>query len=70
MVPEPNLDKHVFCRVKEDRGNFEIDPNDVENTLDLVQNDIIMAGGLLRTSSRPTLLHLLLLPLCTLCASV
>jgi hypothetical protein len=20
MVPEPSLDKHVFCRVKEDRG--------------------------------------------------
>ena len=42
MVPEPNLDKHVFCRVKEDRGDFIIDPDDPENTLDLVHNDIIM----------------------------
>jgi len=24
-VPEPNLNSHVFCRVKEDKGNVEID---------------------------------------------
>jgi GINS complex subunit 4 len=24
-VPEPNLDGHVFCRVKEDKGHIEID---------------------------------------------
>ena len=42
MVPEPSLDKHVFCRVKEDRGDFLVDPDDPENTLDLAQEDIIM----------------------------
>ena len=25
LVPEPNLDGHVFCRVKEDKGDIEID---------------------------------------------
>ena len=37
-VPEPNLDTHVFCRVKEDRGNFEID----QDTLDLAKDDLLI----------------------------
>ena len=42
MVPEPNLDKHVFCRVREDRRDVMFDPNDPDNTMDLDQGDIIM----------------------------
>jgi len=42
MVPEPNLDKHVFCLVKQDRGDVMLDPDDPENTMDLERNDIIM----------------------------
>ena len=42
MVPEPNFDKHVFCKVNEDRGDVMLDPDDPENTMDLEQNDIIM----------------------------
>lgn len=42
MIPEPNLDKHVFCRVREDRRDVMFDPNDPDNTMDLDQGDIIM----------------------------
>jgi GINS complex subunit 4 len=42
MVPEPDLDAHVFCRVKEDKGDVMLDPNDPENTMDLERNDILM----------------------------
>lgn len=42
MVPSPNLDAHVFARVREDRGEFIIDPDDPENTMDLTQGDILM----------------------------
>ncbi len=42
MIPEPNLDKHVFCRVREDRRDVMFDPNDLDNTMDLDQGDIIM----------------------------
>lgn len=42
MVPSPNLDAHVFARVREDRGEFIVDPNDPDNTMDLTQGDILM----------------------------
>lgn len=42
MVPEPNMDAHVFCRVREDRGDVMLDPDDPENTMDLERDDILM----------------------------
>ena len=44
MVAEPNLDKHVFCRIKEDRGDFLLDPNDPDpaNTVELNMGDIYL----------------------------
>ena len=42
MVPEPDADAHVFCRVREDRGDVMLDPDDPENTMDLERDDILM----------------------------
>ena len=42
MVPEPNLDAHVFCRVKEDIGDWMMDPDEPDNTMDLTAGDIIV----------------------------
>jgi GINS complex subunit 4 len=42
MVPEPDANAHVFCRVREDRGDVMLDPDDPENTMDLERDDILM----------------------------
>ena len=42
MVPEPDADAHVFCRVRETRGDVMLDPDDPENTMDLEQDDILL----------------------------
>ena len=40
MVPEPNMDAHVFLRARETRLNLMLDPDDPENTTDLEQDVI------------------------------
>ena len=42
MVPEPNADAHVFCRVRETRRDVMLDPDDPENTMDLERDDILL----------------------------
>lgn len=41
MIPEPDLDKHVFIRVKEDIGTFELQRDPVE-TVSLALGDIYL----------------------------
>lgn len=38
MIPEPGLDGHIFCRVKEDIGNIEMD----RTTLDLKKDELLV----------------------------
>ena len=42
MGPAPDANAHVFCRVREDRGDVMLDPDDPENTMDLERDDILM----------------------------
>jgi GINS complex subunit 4 len=42
MVPEPNMDAHVFLRARERRMNLMLDPDDPENTTDLKKDEIAM----------------------------